>query len=103
MPLVQNSFGTWSLKPRGQPLEVFPGKKLCFLFNPLTSVPYACYLDADVYSRKTVVQKCIFLPFSFVECADTRNGLELESKWKPEKSIREEFEERFPGCYVNLL
>ena len=52
---------------------------------------------------KLLSKKCIFLPFSFIECADTRNGLELESKWKPEKSIREEFEERFPGCYVNLL
>ena len=40
--------------------------------------------DADVYFRKTVVQKCTFLSFSFRECADTScNDLEPESGWEP--------------------
>ena len=39
--------------------------------------------DWDVYFRKTLFRKSIFLSFSFLECADTsRNDLELESEWK---------------------
>ena len=39
--------------------------------------------NCNVYFRKAIVQKSIFLSFSFLECADTsRNDLELESEWK---------------------
>ena len=42
-------------------------------------MPYLANFDADIYFRKTVVRKCIFLSFSLLECADnSRNDLEEE-------------------------
>ena len=63
-------------KQHGQPC--FPVSNCCFLLI----LRHLCLIlenfAADVYFRKTVVRKCLFLLFSYLECADnSRSDLVL--------------------------
>ena len=84
--------GKWDAGTRGRDkqLKTFLVSNINCVFLSIPQYPFVCtrYFDANVYFRKTVVHKCTFLLFSFLECADTRNDLELESEWKPEKIRR---------------
>ena len=84
--------GKWDAGTRGRDkqLKTFLVSNINCVFLSIPQYPfvYTRYFDTDVYFRKTVVHKCTFLLFSFLECAGTRNDLELESEWKPEKIRR---------------